>query len=91
MKTLILPLKSIYFDQIKSGAKLEEFRLCTPYWRKRLENRSYGFVTVTKGYPSRGDMERRMTFPWSGYVEKTIQHEFFGGEPVQVFAIKVSA
>lgn len=91
MKVLILPLKAIYFDQIKAGVKVEEFRLCTPYWRKRLENRSYDFVTVTKGYPSRDDLERRMTFPWRGYVEKTIQHEFFGVEPVHVFASKVAA
>lgn len=86
---LTLPLKGLYFDQIKAGTKTEEFRLCTPYWRKRLEGRTYDSVTITRGYPARCDAKRRMTFPWRGYVEKTIQHEFFGSEPVRVFAIRV--
>ena len=40
MSTLVLPLKAEYFHQIKDGTKLEEYRLCTPYWRKRLEGRN---------------------------------------------------
>lgn len=36
--TLYLPLKGIYFDQIKAGEKLHEYRLATPYWRARLDN-----------------------------------------------------
>lgn len=86
---LILPMKGVYFDQIKAGTKPEEFRLCTPYWRKRLEDKTYDTVTITKGYPPRDDASRRMTFPWRGYVEKEIQHEFFGAQPVRVFAIRV--
>lgn len=37
MATLSLNLKSEYFDQIKSGDKTEEYRLCKPFWHKRLE------------------------------------------------------
>ena len=91
MKTLVLPVKGIYFDQIKAGTKTEEFRLCTPYWRKRLEGRTYDQVTLTLGYPARDDAERRLTFPWRGYAVKTITHEHFGPEQVEVFAIKVGA
>lgn len=91
MLTLTLPVKGIYFDQIKAGTKPEEFRLCTPYWRKRLEGRTYDQVTITWGYPARDDTERRLTFPWRGFTVKTITHEHFGPEPVEVFAIKVGA
>jgi hypothetical protein len=89
MQTLVLPVKGVYFDQIKAGTKPEENRLCTPYWRKRLEGRTYDAVTITKGYPARDNAERRLTFPWRGYTVKTITHEHFGPEPVEVFAIKV--
>ncbi|SFB74710.1 hypothetical protein SAMN05216344_102216 [Polaromonas sp. OV174] len=91
MKTLTLPVKGIYFDQIKAGTKTEEYRLITPHWRKRLEGRTYDQVVITWGYPNRDDAERRLTFPWRGYEVKTIQHEHFGPEPVEVFAIKVGA
>lgn len=46
---LVLPLKREYFEQIKRGEKPEDFRLCTPYWAKRLEGREYGRVVLTLG------------------------------------------
>lgn len=90
-RVLVLPVKALYFDQIAAGTKLEEYRLCTRHWSRRLEFRDYDQVTVTKGYPARDDAARRLTFPWRGYTVKTITHEFFGPDPVEVFAIKVSA
>lgn len=39
---LILPLKSIYFDAIEAGTKLEENRLCTDYWKRRLVGHAIG-------------------------------------------------
>jgi len=89
--TLVLPLKGVYFHQIKDGTKPFEYRLRTPYWRKRLEGRTYDAVTITKGYPARDDAERRETYQWHGYEEQTITHPFFGPSPVEVFAIKVGA
>lgn len=86
---LILPLKREYFDQIKRGEKPEEYRLDTPYWRKRLEHRHYGRIILTLGYPKADDHERRIIKPWRGYVMRTIQHPHFGPEPVRVFAINV--
>jgi hypothetical protein len=38
---LHLNLNAEYFDQINSGEKPDEYRLCTPYWVKRLEGRTY--------------------------------------------------
>jgi hypothetical protein len=90
MKDLILPLKAEYFHQIRSGEKTEEFRLCTPYWRKRLEGRTYRNVILTLGYPKKDDAERRHVVTWKGFVERIIQHKHFGAEPVLVFAIDVS-
>ncbi|MGB3222506.1 MAG: ASCH domain-containing protein [Desulforhopalus sp.] len=87
MKTLILPVKQIYFEQIQEGSKDEEYRLVTPYWTKRLENKSYDKVAVTLGYPSKDDTTKRLEFPWCGVKRKTLQHDEFGPNTVEVFAI----
>lgn len=89
-KNLTIPVKGVYFDQIKAGTKTEEFRLVTPYWRNRLDGRFYDTVTLTRGYPPASDTERRLTLPWRGFTQKTITHEFFGPDPVEVFAIAVA-
>lgn len=86
---LVLPLKAEYFNQIKAGTKNEEFRLCTPYWRKRLEGRRFGRIVLTLGYPSVNDTARRLVRPWRGYCETTITHPHFGADPVAVFVIDV--
>lgn len=91
MTILYLPLKAEYFDAIKAGTKTEEYRLVTPYWKRRLQE---GFNAITeielmRGYPAAGDTERRIRRPWRGHTIKTIQHPHFGPEPVQVFAIPV--
>lgn len=87
-RVLNLPVKKIYFDQIKSGEKVYEFRERTPYWTKRIEGREFDFVVITLGYPKRDDMSRRLRLPWRGYQCLTIDHEHFGGK-VDVFAIRV--
>jgi hypothetical protein len=89
MLTLTLALKGEYFDAIKAGTKLEEFRLVTPYWRRRLEGRTYDRIELTRGYPKRGDAARRLVLPWQGYRVTSITHPHFGAEPVVVFAINV--
>jgi hypothetical protein len=88
--TLYLPVKGVYFDQIKSGEKTEEFRLVTPFWTKRLEDREFDSIVLTRGYPSGDDVERRISRPWRGYRKTTITHEHFGPDPVQVYAIRVN-
>ena len=91
MADLVLPLKRVYFDEIKAGTKTEEYRLCTPYWQKRLYSPfgSYDRIVLTLGYPARGDHARRLILPWRGYSIKTITHPHFGPDPVQVYAIYV--
>ncbi|AQH05659.1 RNA-binding protein (plasmid) [Burkholderia sp. KK1] len=90
MKTLRLHVKAVYFDQIDSGEKGDEYRLVTPYWRKRLEGKQYDRIEVLNGYPKAGDTSRTRERPWRGYTIKTIEHPHFGAEPVEVFAIRVN-
>jgi hypothetical protein len=87
---LTLPLKAKYFDAIRDGSKLEEYRLVTPFWRKRIEGRSYDGIVLTKGYPSASDVPRRIEKPWRGYRRITLTHPHFGPDPVDVYAINVS-
>ncbi len=87
MADLRLPLKAIYFDQIKSGVKVIEYRLCTAYWAKRLEGRNYDHLVLTKGYPKADAKERHLILPYRGYTKTTIKHSHFGDQPVEVYAI----
>ncbi|AZW14252.1 RNA-binding protein [Bordetella bronchiseptica] len=92
MADLHLALKGEYFDAIKAGTKTEEYRLCTPYWKKRLANHfaPYDRIVLTRGYPPKGDESRRLVLPWRGYAIKSITHPHFGPDPVMVYAIKVA-
>jgi len=90
MRTLNLPLKREYFEAIRDGRKPEEYRLCTPHWRKRLEGREFEKVVLTLGYPARDNQARRLVRAWRGFTIKTITHPHFGTDPVEVFAIDVS-
>lgn len=87
---LHLPLKGVYFDQIKAGTKPFEYREVTPFWRKRLVGRSYDGIVFTRGYPKRDDASRRIVLPYRDYEVQRITHPHFGSDPVEVFAIHVS-
>lgn len=89
MKDLILPLKRKWFEEIESGKKRFEYRLDTPYWRKRLVGKTYRNVIFTLGYPKKDDALRRISRPYAGYEMQEITHEEWGGLPQKVFAIKI--
>ncbi|CAJ0779145.1 hypothetical protein LMG7141_00845 [Ralstonia condita] len=89
-RVLTIPVNGVYFDQIKAGTKLEEYRLLTDYWRKRITGRVYDRIVLTRGYPKADDESRRLVLKWRGYKLKRITHPHFGPEPVEVFAIDVS-
>ena len=90
--TITIPVNGVYFDQIAAGTKLEEYRLVTEYWTKRLEHRRLDRIILTRGYPKGGGVEgvTRLTRKWQGMTLKTITHPHFGDQPVQVYAIDVS-
>ncbi|EOX8473410.1 TPA: ASCH domain-containing protein [Salmonella enterica] len=97
MSNLQLAVNGEYFDQMKRGEKVEEYRLYNDYWRSRLicEAREdfpmqYDRLIITRGYPKRDDMSKRIDAPYAGYEVKVITHPHFGPEPVKVFAIKVN-
>ncbi|MDB7221268.1 ASCH domain-containing protein [Escherichia coli] len=89
MANLQLAVNGEYFDAMKSGEKTEEYRLLNPYWSKRLVDRKYDRLIITRGYPKKDDAERRIEVPYNGYAIKTLTHKHFGDKPVSVFAIKV--
>lgn len=89
MSDLRLAVKRDYFEAIKSGEKINEFRLANDYWHKRLQNRHYDTVTITLGYPKKGDKEREITTPYHGYTIEQISHKQFGDRDVIVYAIPV--
>jgi hypothetical protein len=97
MAKLQLALKAEYFDAIRDGTKLEEYRLANDYWRKRLIiggnkgvlARTFESIVLTKGYPRADDVTRRLELPWRGWTLKMITHPHFGLDPVKVFAIAV--
>lgn len=91
MNALTLPMEAEYFRAILAGAKLEEYREFNPYWRRRIEGRTFDALVLTLGYPKASDVARRMVLPWRGYKIKRIQHAKFGTDAVEVFAIDVSA
>lgn len=74
MKTLTLPLKKKWFNMIKSGEKLEEYREVNRYWISRLVAAMVPFtgtvlsftnfdtLVFTLGYPKSDDTERRLVF-----------------------------
>lgn len=86
---LVLPLKRKWFDQVKAGQKLEEYRLDNDYWRKRLIGKQFNRVILTLGYPRIDDHERRIVLPWRGYKMKTIISEEWNQKPQRVFAIQL--
>ena len=76
--------------EIRAGTKVEEYRLTTPYWKKRLIGRDFEGIVLTLGYPARDDTARRLERPWRGYRIITLTHPHFGEDPVEVFAIRVN-
>ena len=50
VSVLHLVLKHCWFDKIASGIKTSEYRECSPYWNKRLNNKHYDFVIFHRGY-----------------------------------------
>ena len=90
MPDLHLNLKGEYFNQIKSGEKLCEYREITPYWTKRLQGRFYDNIYIKRGYPKKDDKDNIIIRPWKGYLKRRIQHEHFGDDSVNVYAIIVN-
>jgi hypothetical protein len=86
---LHLHLKAQYFDEIQAGTKTEEYRVCSPFYKKRLA-KAPERVVLYRGYPNSADTPKIMSLPWRGMEVKTIIHPHFGNVPTEVFAIRVT-
>lgn len=90
--TLTLSLKRKWFDLIKSGVKLEEYREYNPYWCSRFIVKEPGFndwvhvridytdLVFTLGYPKKDDISRRLRFKNPRIQIRTGKPEW-GAEP----------
>ncbi len=87
---LHLNLKGDYFDAIVKGEKLEEYRLYTEYWKKRLLEKCFERIILKRGYTKKEETEKYAVRPWKGYTVKNMKHQYFGDKPVTVFAIVVN-
>lgn len=89
-RILNLPVKAVYFNEIKAGTKIDEYRLQSEYWQKRLIGREFDEIHIKLGYPKADDHDRILVRPWKGFVKQTILHKHFGAKEVDVFAIQVN-
>ena len=87
MSDLILNLKKKWFDQIRSGKKIVEYREIKSHWEKRLEGKTYDKILIVLGYPKTRTPENTIIFKWSGVKRILLKHEEFGNESKPVFAI----
>lgn len=87
-KILHLNLIAEYFNEIRDGNKLFEFREVNDYWSKRLINREYDEVHFKLGYPKSDDKDKIIKRKYLGYDVRIINHPHFqDSKPTKVFAI----
>lgn len=86
MKKLHIIIKKKYFHQILSGEKKEEFRVVSPHWASRLTDKPFEVIIFQNGYAKDAP---RFEAEYLGHEIKNIKHEFFGGDFISVFAIKI--
>lgn len=85
-RKLVLNLKGLYFDEIKSGVKDFEYREPTEHWKPRLA-KSFDIVSFRKGYPKKDDNSKTLDRLWLPPKKDIILHPLFGDTETEVFAI----
>lgn len=78
-KPLVLHVKKIWFDKIKSGKKKIEYRKYNDYWRTRLLNKKYSSILILCGYPKKNGLgqypeNKALAFNWDGYRVNDMTH-----------------
>lgn len=63
-KVLLLTLRREFFDQIVTGKKREEYRELKPYWKTRIEGRTYDEIHFRNGYTSKVPFMRVKYHGW---------------------------
>ena len=84
-RILHIHVRKEYFEQVKKGWKLEEYREIKKYWfKKLLDCEPYDLIYYYKGYT-----KEKLIFNYDGFNKKKIKHKEFGNKPTQVFAISL--
>ena len=68
--TLYLIVYKEVIERIFSGEKTIEYRECTKYWDKRLEDKEYRFMRITNGYGNETRPYILMKYKPIGIVER---------------------
>ena len=68
--TLYLIVYKEVINRIFSGEKTIEYRECTKYWKKRIEDKEYRFVRITNGYGNATRPYIKMKYKPIGIVER---------------------
>ena len=92
---LTLHLKREYWEQIRDGKKVCEYRRDKTYWRKRILKidgsiRKFDLVHLIQGYPKSGDKSKLLIRKCGSINRQLTKHKEFGPHPVSVFRIDVS-
>lgn len=88
-RILHLHAKKKYWEEVRDGKKLEEYR---KFDLKLLRRLLIGFdlINYHLGYPSKEQKERTLVFKWNGFYDTKIKHEIFGQKPIHAFVIDLS-
>ena len=68
--TLYLIVYKEVINRIFSGEKTIEYRECTKYWKKRIEDKQYRFMRITNGYGNETRPYILMKYEPIGIVER---------------------
>ena len=68
--TLYLIVYKEVINRIFSGEKTIEYRECTKYWKKRIEDKKYRFMRITNGYGNATRPYILMEYKPIGIVER---------------------
>jgi hypothetical protein len=85
MPDLTLVVKAEFFEAIRKGQKLEDYRVASEYWRKRIEKEGIERVKIRLGFPKEEHPWNTMTFKFNGFERKRIKTKTYGDS--EVYAI----
>ena len=92
-KCLVLSVTTGIFNEIKSGAKVHEYRPYSNFWKRQLLGKSFTHIAIICGRKRISKNQKMMVFEWQGYEVKSIQQarsNQAGLEAVEVFAMRLT-
>lgn len=84
-KSLFLTIKKEYFDAILSSEKTEEYRVVSPFYKSRIENKEYTHIILQNGYSSKS---KKLKAEYLGYEIRKVETKIYGNTEVYVLKLK---